>query len=196
LELRWLNCFEGLSSRLASPAAMVDLTSHSAYEKLRTNNADGSTVLSRPSARSPKDLSRPCPTQPAARPDAGFQIGRARKDSEERIEADFIERAFWRRDEGLRQVSHVEPSTARWRINQVQAGREAAAWHSPFHDRSPARSTPRARQRPVTYVPPSGTGSGPVFTGRPVPVERRAWDSNPRGRFRALAVFKTAAIGH
>jgi hypothetical protein len=27
-------------------------------------------------------------------------------------------------------------------------------------------------------------------------VERRAWDSNPRGRFRALAVFKTAAIGH
>jgi hypothetical protein len=27
-------------------------------------------------------------------------------------------------------------------------------------------------------------------------LERRAWDSNPRGRFRALAVFKTAAIGH
>jgi hypothetical protein len=27
-------------------------------------------------------------------------------------------------------------------------------------------------------------------------VWRRAWDSNPRGRFRALAVFKTAAIGH
>jgi hypothetical protein len=28
------------------------------------------------------------------------------------------------------------------------------------------------------------------------PALRRAWDSNPRRRFRALAVFKTAAIGH
>jgi len=27
-------------------------------------------------------------------------------------------------------------------------------------------------------------------------VLRRAWDSNPRWRFRAIAVFKTAAIGH
>jgi hypothetical protein len=27
-------------------------------------------------------------------------------------------------------------------------------------------------------------------------VRRRAWDSNPRGRVNALAVFKTAAIGH
>jgi len=26
--------------------------------------------------------------------------------------------------------------------------------------------------------------------------ERRVWDSNPRGRVNALAVFKTAAIGH
>ena len=26
--------------------------------------------------------------------------------------------------------------------------------------------------------------------------QRRAWDSNPRGRANALAVFKTAAIGH
>ena len=25
---------------------------------------------------------------------------------------------------------------------------------------------------------------------------RRVWDSNPRGRVNALAVFKTAAIGH
>ncbi len=31
-----------------------------------------------------------------------------------------------------------------------------------------------------------------LVTGR----ERRVWDSNPRGRFPALAVFKTAAIGH
>jgi hypothetical protein len=29
-----------------------------------------------------------------------------------------------------------------------------------------------------------------------VPVQRRVWDSNPRGRVNALAVFKTAAIGH
>ncbi len=39
-----------------------------------------------------------------------------------------------------------------------------------------------------------------IFTGQPrrafVQVKRRAWDSNPRGRSRALAVFKTAAIGH
>jgi len=27
-------------------------------------------------------------------------------------------------------------------------------------------------------------------------LKRRVWDSNPRGRFPALAVFKTAAIGH
>ena len=26
--------------------------------------------------------------------------------------------------------------------------------------------------------------------------QRRVWDSNPRGRVNALAVFKTAAIGH
>ena len=27
-------------------------------------------------------------------------------------------------------------------------------------------------------------------------VKRRVWDLNPRGRVNALAVFKTAAIGH
>jgi hypothetical protein len=27
-------------------------------------------------------------------------------------------------------------------------------------------------------------------------TERRAWDSNPRGRFPDLVVFKTTAIGH
>jgi hypothetical protein len=27
-------------------------------------------------------------------------------------------------------------------------------------------------------------------------IERRAWDSNPRGRVNALMVFKTIAIGH
>src|SRR6266542_4720193 len=32
-------------------------------------------------------------------------------------------------------------------------------------------------------------GAAGVFLG----VERRAWDSNPRGRFRALAVFKPIA---
>jgi hypothetical protein len=26
--------------------------------------------------------------------------------------------------------------------------------------------------------------------------QRRVWDSNPRGRVNALAIFKTAAIGH
>jgi hypothetical protein len=33
--------------------------------------------------------------------------------------------------------------------------------------------------------------SEPVFRG-----QRRAWDSNPRGRVNALMVFKTIAIGH
>jgi hypothetical protein len=40
---------------------------------------------------------------------------------------------------------------------------------------------------------PAGQGSSSTAF---VQVKRRAWDSNPRGRSRALAVFKTAAIGH
>ena len=44
-------------------------------------------------------------------------------------------------------------------------------------------------ERRVAFVQVSG-GCGAVE------VERRVWDSNPRGRVNALAVFKTAAIGH
>ena len=32
--------------------------------------------------------------------------------------------------------------------------------------------------------------------GRIIAGQRRAWDSNPRGRVNALMVFKTIAIGH
>ena len=36
----------------------------------------------------------------------------------------------------------------------------------------------------------------PLAGRRRVWCRRRVWDSNPRGRVNALAVFKTAAIGH
>jgi hypothetical protein len=48
-----------------------------------------------------------------------------------------------------------------------------------------------------TYQP---TGRPPgrfgVITVSREITKRRVWDSNPRGRVNALAVFKTAAIGH
>ncbi len=45
----------------------------------------------------------------------------------------------------------------------------------------------------------SGAGKPPRAGGGPLAFAqagRRVWDSNPRGHSRALAVFKTAAIGH
>jgi hypothetical protein len=35
-----------------------------------------------------------------------------------------------------------------------------------------------------------------AWSGCVLAAGRRVWDSNPRGHLRALAVFKTAAIGH
>jgi hypothetical protein len=35
-----------------------------------------------------------------------------------------------------------------------------------------------------------------MAAGHVLAGQRRVWDSNPRGRVNALAVFKTAAIGH
>jgi len=57
---------------------------------------------------------------------------------------------------------------------------------------------PRESNMGVTrlhYAAPVMIGPGACRPAFP-PALRRAWDSNPRGRFRALAVFKTAAIGH
>ena len=55
----------------------------------------------------------------------------------------------------------------------------------------PTPGTPRKRSHPETLTWVRG-----VLDALRHHTGRRAWDSNPRGGSRPLAVFKTAAIGH
>jgi hypothetical protein len=77
---------------------------------------------------------------------------------------------------------------------------EAAAYRQAAEDvEAYVEGRDHERMFPARFPRESSRGPSQSAQGLPgdVPAsQRRAWDSNPRGSSRPLAVFKTAAIGH